>query len=152
MRAALCIGQLHVDAGQITGPADAAFKNIADAELTAELFNVDGLALVGKGGVAGYDKAARDPREVGSQVVGDPVDETFQIQVVREVGKWQYDDRQRRHGGRYGGLGAGMLPHRADETDALADNRADQPLPVAAVAYRVSSGVDPAEQRRFRHD
>ena len=65
MCAALGIGQLHIHARQITGPADAAFEGIADAELTAELFNVHGLALVGKGRVAGDDEAARDSREIG---------------------------------------------------------------------------------------
>jgi hypothetical protein len=57
-----------------------------------------------------------------------------------------------RHGGRNGGVGVGLLPYRADKTDALADDCADQPLPVASVADRVTGGVDPAEQRRFRHD
>src|SRR6202008_811357 len=87
MRAALGVGKLHVHARPITGPADAAFEDIADAEFTAELFNVYRSALVGKGSAAGDNKAACDPREIGGQIVGDPVDETFQIRLVREVGK-----------------------------------------------------------------
>jgi hypothetical protein len=54
-------------------------------------------------------------------------------------------------------LGAGLrrrllLPHLADEAMALAGDRADQPLLIAAVADRLPHCRDPAAQRRFRDD
>ena len=39
-----------------------------------------------------------------------------------------------------------------DEPEALAQDGADQPLLVAAVAQRAARGVDAGRQRRFRHD
>ncbi len=42
--------------------------------------------------------------------------------------------------------------HGADEANPLARNGADEPLFLAVVADRVSSGVDPAVQRRVRDD
>jgi hypothetical protein len=117
------------------------------------LFNVHGLALVGKGRIAGDDEAARDPREVGGQVVGDPVDETFQIRVVREVGKRQHDDREPRRDGRNSGLvSILLLAHIAGEADTLADDRAYQPLLLAIVADHAARGTDTARKRRFRDD
>jgi hypothetical protein len=34
-----------------------------------------------------------DPRQVGRQIVGDPVGEILLAGIVAEIGKWQHDDR-----------------------------------------------------------
>jgi hypothetical protein len=48
MRAGQGIDQLPGDANLVTSLADAAFEHIAHAELSADLFDIDGLALVDK--------------------------------------------------------------------------------------------------------
>jgi hypothetical protein len=44
-------------------------------ELGVDLLHVDALALVSEGGVAGDDEAAGQMREVGREIVGDPIGE-----------------------------------------------------------------------------
>src|ERR1700730_3741786 len=103
VRAALGIDQLHIHFDLIIGPADAAFKNIANAELAADLLGIDGFALVDERRVAGDHKASGNPREIGGQIVSDTVGEIFLVRVVRQVRKRQNDDRQaRRRGARDG--------------------------------------------------
>ena len=48
MRAGRGVDQLPGDADLVAGLADAAFEHVADAELAADLFDVDRLALVGE--------------------------------------------------------------------------------------------------------
>ena len=79
MRAGFGIDQLRVHPNLVTGPPHAAFEDIANAELAADLLYVDRLALVGKSGVAGDHEAAGDPRQIGRQIVGDPVGEIFLV-------------------------------------------------------------------------
>ena len=45
-----------------------------------------------------------------------------------------------------------LLAHLADKADALARDRADEVLALAAVADRPAQRVDSAGQRRFRYD
>ena len=77
-------------------PPHAAFEHVADAELAADLFHIDGLALVGKGGAAGDHKAPGDPREISGQIVGDAIGEILLLGIAGEVGKRQHYDRQTR--------------------------------------------------------
>ena len=83
MRAAFGIDQLRVDPNLVTRPPDTAFEDIANTELAADLLYVDRLALVGKGGGAGDHKASGDPRQIGRQIVGDPVGEIFLVGIAR---------------------------------------------------------------------
>ena len=52
------VDQLGVDAQVVAGATDAAFEDVADAQFLADLRRLDGLALVGEGGVAGNDEQA----------------------------------------------------------------------------------------------
>jgi hypothetical protein len=61
LRAAFAIDQLHVDPNLVTNPPHAAFEDVADAELTANLLRVHGFSLVGKSRVAGDYEAAGNP-------------------------------------------------------------------------------------------
>jgi hypothetical protein len=96
MRLALGIDQLNVDAHLAARAADAPLQHIAHAELAADLPRVGYFALVGKGGAAGDDKASRNPRQIGRQVVGNAVREVFLLRIAAEVGKRHHDDRQAR--------------------------------------------------------
>ncbi len=96
LRAGCGIDQLDVDPHFLAGTLDAAFDDIAHAELAADLARVDLLALVGKGGVAGDHHAALDPRQVGGQIVGDAVGEIFLLRIVAEIGERQHDHGQPR--------------------------------------------------------
>src|SRR5437660_1631813 len=69
---------------ELTGGGVHYSEHIANAELTADLLCVDRFALIGESRVAGDHEAAGDPREIGSQVVGDPVSEIFLVRVVRQ--------------------------------------------------------------------
>jgi hypothetical protein len=59
----------------------AAFEDVAHAELAPDLFRVGRLALVGERGAAGDDEAAFEMREVGRQIVGDPVREILLLGI-----------------------------------------------------------------------
>jgi len=145
VRSAFGIAQLYIYPKQITGPPDTTFDDIADAELTTDLLHVDRLALESKSRVAGDYKAPGNPQEVGGQVVGYPIREMLQLQIIREIGKGQHDDREPGHDGPSSGLVNIVLFARlADETDTLPDDRADQPLMLTSVADDSAGGVDAA--------
>ena len=100
MRAGFGVDELRVDAHPVLVALHRAFEHIADAELLADLLGVDVLALVGEGRVAGDDEAVADARQVGRQILGDPVGEVVLVRVVREVGEGQHDDGEMRGLGR----------------------------------------------------
>ena len=52
MTARLGVDQLDIDAHPVSAALNAAFEDIADVQLPADLLQIDGLALVGEGGVA----------------------------------------------------------------------------------------------------
>src|SRR6516164_557700 len=56
------LDELCCDTDPIAGFADAAFENIVNAELTADLLHIDGAALVGKAAVARDDEEPPDFR------------------------------------------------------------------------------------------
>ena len=59
------VDQLARDAYLIDRSAHAAFKHIADTQFLADLFNIDGLAFVGKAGIAGdYKQGLKRDRAV----------------------------------------------------------------------------------------
>jgi hypothetical protein len=123
MRAALGINQLRVDPDLVTRTSYAALQYIAHTKLAADLLRVDRLVLVGESRIAGDHEHSRKPRQIGRQIVSDPVREILLLAVIAEVGKRQDDSRQawrasrRGHGrsrGRCGGgrCRAGTKPHK----------------------------------------
>lgn len=67
-----------------------------DAEFAADLLEIDRLALVGEGRVAGDDKGAANPREIGGEAFRHAVDKGFVIRVAAEVREREHDNRQAR--------------------------------------------------------
>ena len=109
MTAGFGVDELHVDAHAAAAALDAAFENIADVQLAADLLQVDRLALVGEGGVAPDHERAPNAREVGRQALRHPIDEMLLLRVAADIGERQDDDREARRGGFFGrGAGAGF--------------------------------------------
>ena len=59
------VDELDIDAHAVSAALDAALEDIADVQLAADLLQIDGLALVGEGGVAPDHERAANAREVG---------------------------------------------------------------------------------------
>jgi hypothetical protein len=101
MRAGFRVNQLRVDAHPSLIALHRAFEDVADAELFADLLGVDGLALVGEGGVARDHEAVADAREIGCEVFGDPIGEIVLGGIARKIGEGQdHDGEVRGRGGR----------------------------------------------------
>ncbi len=82
MRPGFGLDKLYIDSHSITGPPYASFQHVPDTQFAANLFGVNGFALVGEGGVAGDNEAAGNPREIGCQVIGDPVSEILLLGIA----------------------------------------------------------------------
>ena len=109
MIAGFGVDELHVDAHAVSAALNAALEHIADVQLAADLLQIDGLALVGEGGVAPDHERASNARKVGRQALRDPVDEMLLLRVAADIGERQDDDREARRGGFFGaGAGAGF--------------------------------------------
>ena len=94
MRVSVRVDQLGVDPDAVTRPPDAPFKQVTDAELAADLLRFDPLPLIGERGIARNYEHPLDPRQIGGQILGDPIREILLFGVVAEVGKGQHYDRQ----------------------------------------------------------
>jgi hypothetical protein len=75
MRAACCIDQLCVDAYPVSALSYRAFQHVADAELTADLLNIDRLALVREARIAGDNEQPADAGERGDDLLDHAVRE-----------------------------------------------------------------------------
>jgi hypothetical protein len=62
MGAAASVDQLHVHPNLLAHAPYAAFEDIADPELAAELLRINDFALKGEGRIAGYHEAVGYPR------------------------------------------------------------------------------------------
>ena len=93
MRIGFGVDQLGSDADPVSRPLDAAFQHIAHAQLAADLFCVDPLVLVGERGIARDHEHVRDPRQIGCQILGNPVRKILLLGIVTEIGERQHDDR-----------------------------------------------------------
>jgi hypothetical protein len=98
MRAALRIDELNVYSNLVGRPADAAFEDVPDTKLPANLSRIGGFALKGEGRVASDHKASGNPRQIRCQIVGDAVGEIFLIGIAGQVRKGEDDHGQARRG------------------------------------------------------
>jgi hypothetical protein len=71
----------------VARPADTAFKHIAHTQFAPDLLGLDPLSLIGECGIALYHQHPREPRQIGCQILGDPVREILLLTVVAEVGE-----------------------------------------------------------------
>ena len=96
MIAGLGIDELDVDAHAVAAALHRAFEDIAHVQFAADLLQIDGLALVGEGGVAPDDERAGDAREVGGQALGHAIDEIFLLGIAADIGEGENDDGETR--------------------------------------------------------
>jgi hypothetical protein len=96
MRAGRGIDQLGIDADLIARPLDATLQHIADAQLAADLLCVGRLVPIGERGAARDHEHIRDPRQVGREIVGNPIGKILLAGIITEIDEGQHDDRQAR--------------------------------------------------------
>jgi hypothetical protein len=94
MRIGRSIDQLGVDTDLVARSPDAPLEHVAHAQLAADLLRVNRLVPVCECGIARDHEHILEPREIGREVLGDPVREILLLPVVAEVRKGQDDDRQ----------------------------------------------------------
>ncbi|MET4790193.1 AcrR family transcriptional regulator [Bradyrhizobium japonicum] len=116
--------------------------------------------LVGEGRIAGDHHEPALLRQRGENVLADPVAEIVLRGIAAHVLEGEHRDRRAiRHGAYRGRAGfhrrkrrCHIFPDFADEAEALARDRLDQPLRRAVVAKRLARGIDSAVQGGIRDD
>ena len=88
----LGIDQLGSNADSAARPLDASFQHITYAQLAPDLLGVDRLVPIGERGIARDHETVGDPRQIGRQILGDPVGKILLVGVVAEIRKRQHDD------------------------------------------------------------
>ena len=94
MAAALAVDQLCRDPHRVAGAPEAAFEYVADAEIVRHVTNIHRLAPELVGRVAGDHEQVGEARDVGDDVLGQPVGEVFLIRIPRQVLERQHRDRR----------------------------------------------------------
>ena len=92
MRLGLAVDELHGDAHAIRRLAHAAFDHVVDAEVPRDLLQLHRLALVHEHGVAGDDEQVAEARQLGDDVLGQPVGEELLFRVAAHVEEGQHGD------------------------------------------------------------
>jgi hypothetical protein len=75
------VDQLDIYAYPVTRPPHAAFEDIPDAKLLADLLRVNRFALVRECGVARDQETSGDPGQIGGQVLGNAIREAFLLRI-----------------------------------------------------------------------
>lgn len=76
---------LGIDSHQVAAAPDAALEHIADAEIAANLPNVDRLVLVGKSGVSRDDEAAINVRQIRGEILCQAIGEVLLVRVTNSA-------------------------------------------------------------------
>src|ERR1051325_8277699 len=92
MLAARTVDQLRIDPNAVAGLTHASFKDLANAELRCDRFDIGALALEAKGGISGHDFERRHFRKVGRDVLADAVAEIFLLGIATHVHEWKHAD------------------------------------------------------------
>src|SRR5262245_19755283 len=87
------VNELASNSNPITGFSHAALEHVANTELSAYLFHIDGLALVGECRVAGDHVQFREPRQISDDVFADPVGKVFLLCLSTHVVEREDRDR-----------------------------------------------------------
>src|SRR5713226_7750563 len=102
MRTGRCIDQLAGNANFSGCLADTTFQQIADAELTPDLFDIDGPPFVSKARIAGDDEQQPEPRECRSDVVDYAIREIVLLRIgAHNLERQHRDGRPIRKGKRF---------------------------------------------------
>ncbi len=96
MRPSVRVDQLRVDPDTVSRTLDAAFHDVAHAKLAADLARIDGLALVGEGGVPSDHDSAGNARQIRRQALGDAIDERILLLAATDIGEGHHHNRKSR--------------------------------------------------------
>ena len=88
------IDQLRRDPHPIAGAPDAAFDHVTHAQLARHLADVHGRTLVGERRAARNHKKLAVARQVGDDVLGDPIGEIFLFGIAAHIGERQHRYRR----------------------------------------------------------
>jgi Virulence-associated protein E len=101
-RFCLAVDELDGDPHAIRCLAHASFRNIVHAEFTRDLLRLHGLALMHENGVAGNDQEFAETRQLGNDVLGQPVGKELLLRITAHIDERQHRDRRlpRAHLGR----------------------------------------------------
>src|ERR1700743_3085539 len=81
------IDELPGNPKTVATTANAAFQDVADAELTSDAANIDSVAPVGEGRVAGDDEKPAATRQRGDDVLGHAVGEIVLFRIAAHIGE-----------------------------------------------------------------
>jgi len=93
MRTALGINELRINANSRAHRLNAALKSISDAELAADLTDVERLIFVSPGGTARDYEDTRKARKVRRQCLGDAINQSLVRHAAADVEERQNDQR-----------------------------------------------------------
>ena len=142
MRAGLGVDELGIDRDSILIALHRTFQQVSDAELPTDLFGVSALAL--EGGVAGDHETVVDARQLGREVIGDPIGEVILRRTAREIRERQNHDRKML------GLGFGRYPGvRFDGAGRFATRKYYPPPAEAKAMSAVKAAASSASAARF---
>src|SRR6266480_5007982 len=79
------IDELAADTDLAASCSDAAFEHVPHTEFTADLLDVDSLALVGEARIARDDEQRFEPRERGDDVLDHTIREVFLLWVAGQI-------------------------------------------------------------------
>src|SRR5712691_9704442 len=85
MRASARVDELRVDANGASHAAYAPLEHIPDAQLAANLSDIDGLTLECEGSVPGDNKASSNSRQITRQVFGYAIGEVVLARIATQV-------------------------------------------------------------------
>jgi hypothetical protein len=153
------VDQLGRNAQAIAPAPYAALQHVAHAQLTADLADIDCLALVLEAGSAGDDKKLGEAGQLGDDVFDNAVGKILLLWIGTQIGKGEdgegglvREGQARSRGLRRGAsfcqaCGLALFAHGTHETEAPARQRLDQALLLAAVADRASNDVAGGHRR-----
>ena len=93
MRFGLAVDELDGDAHAVGGLAHASFHDVVDAEFLGDAARRHRLALVREDGVARDDQEVAKARQLGDDVLGQPVGEELLLRIAAHIDEGQHGDR-----------------------------------------------------------
>jgi hypothetical protein len=88
------VDDLSADADAVRIATHAAFDDIAHPQVLSDCPNIDRVALVGKGRMPCDHDKARDPRQIGDEILCQAVAKVFLLRITAHVGEGQHGNRR----------------------------------------------------------
>ena len=83
---------MGADTDLVSRAPNAPLQHIAHAQLTPDLFRIDGPVPIRERGVARDHEHILDPRQIDREILGDSIREILLLAVIAEVCKGQNND------------------------------------------------------------